>query len=248
VAVSEQTYSFDDLVPCNTYAFAVSTVVNGDESVPTEYQSVLVKPDTNVVPELTIVSPEGDNVTVKVQPSEPNKNCLVSRYEVRYAVNGGDTAGTKNIEGDQTNGDIVLPVTQQDAYIVAKLQYVIEPACSEMNCDMWTKSVSIGDPGPMSPLVDDQDPAEMGSLLIPVVVAVAVLAIIVIVVTVLVLRRKRSMRSFDAEKGASKAENGKSATAKTETTNGGGKASTLNANDEETQKLNANHDDPDNFA
>ena len=236
--LSDLQFSKDDLSPCEEYAFAVATAVNGDESEPTDYVNLQIRPDLSVVPTIEIVSPEGDNVTVKVQPAEPNQNCEVSMYEVRYAAKGGDKADMKTVTPTPGSGsigeDIRLPVQDQNAYITAKLMYAIKPK----NGDGWTKPASIGNPGISDPkeLVGDST----SGLLIPVVVAVAVLAVIVIVVTVLVLRRKRTMRgSFDAEKGSKGAENGKAA-------ENGAKASTLNANDDETQKLNT--ENPDNFA
>ena len=230
----------DALEPCQEYEFAVATRVDDTVSEKTEWQNIQVQPDNLVSPELKIVSSETDeNVTVSLKPSAPNAGCSVAAYEVRY-TQGAGKSDTKVYKAEEvgSRGDIRLPVSR-DSYITGRIKYNVDSD--------WTQTASIGDLGRSY-----ADPLVLGGLdnkvLYPTVVGVAVLAIIVIVVTVLILRRKRTMRSFDAEKGAKGAENGKAAAVSVTTENGKKTAAGMNGNDEETQKLNANHDDPENFA
>lgn len=230
----------DALQPCQEYEFAVATRVDDTVSEKTEWQSILVQPDNQVSPELKIVSSGAEeNVTVSLKPSTPNTGCSVAVYEIRYSQGAAGKSDTKVYKAEEvgSRGDIRLPVSR-DSYITGRIKYDVDSD--------WSPYVSIGDLAMSKPgqlVLSGMD----SKVLYPTVVGVAVLAIIVIVVTVLILRRKRTMRSFDAEKGAKGAENGKAA-AVSVTTENGKKTAGMNGNDEETQKLNANHDDPENFA
>ena len=56
---------YEKLVPCETYYYAVSTLVAEQESVKTNWISVSVQPYMNEAPELKILNNENDNITLR---------------------------------------------------------------------------------------------------------------------------------------------------------------------------------------
>jgi len=239
-------HTINDLTPCDEYTFEVVTRVGEQMSARTTAESYHVPPvvDQPVI-EIVTADDTKPSVTVNIKPSTTNEICKVSQYHVRYAKDATTYKQMDVSAADLTDGALVLDTTK-NAYVLGSISYDgFEGIKSEQ-----TARGEIGAPKSI-PQVQGMDT----KILYPTVVGVAVLAVIVIVVTVLVLRRKKTMRSFDAEKGVG---SGNSSNGTTSTANGkstevkaenGKKANVaLNGNDEETQKLNADHNDPENFA
>jgi len=99
----ETQIGFDTLEPCSEWSYAVSTLVDEQDSEPTQWASVAVPPDTTAAPVLKVLIPirlhrshtlcfshspqvlsnERDNVTVRLEPDSSNKLCQPAEFMVR---------------------------------------------------------------------------------------------------------------------------------------------------------------------
>jgi len=237
--------SFDGLEPCETYYYSVATMVGDQMSPRTEWHNVAVPPNQEEEPKMQIVSKENGNMTLKLDPPSDNSQCTIAEYELKYSTDGGITFTVVKPTGSEVAGgadskDFRIP-SNENTQIRARLRY----ASSAMGtAEAWSKPLVHG---PEQPFIDGPASGMLldTTSLIPIVVGVAVLLVVVIVVAVLIMRRKKS-RMLDAEKngaGSGGHENGN------KKSNGAGTSHAVMAgSEEETQKLNANHDNPDNFA
>ena len=231
---SEKEKVFKNNLPCHTYSYRVTTMVNDDESPRQEesWQNVEIPPNTELLPTIRMVDHDQGNVTLKIDLAAENERCNIAEYEVVYS-NGnncceskGDCKSEKIVKTPDElidESDIVLSVGKEfetSTIYKARVKYTNEE---------WSREVSHG---AESASLSNCNGGSGGEFpLIPIVVGVAVLALVVIVVTVLLIKRSRN-RNFDPEK----AENGNSKK------NGSNQHQNLvNSSDEETQKLNDPH-------
>jgi hypothetical protein len=225
---SEQEKTFEENRPCQTYSYAVTTMVNDEESVRPEddWKNIVMPPKTDLKPTLKMVTHDEGKVTLKINLADENKHCGIDKYEVVYSNDKPCCEGDCEIEtkvftpDELNNGDIVVNVTGDAEGTIFKARVLYK------DHDEWSGQVEYG-----AEACDHTDPIGDGDKLplIPIVVGVAVLALVVIVVTVLLVKRSRN-RNFDPEK----AENGT-------TTKNHQHQNLVNSDEEETQKLNEAH-------
>jgi len=231
---SDKEKVFKNNLPCHTYSYSVTTMVNDDESPRQDdnWQNVEIPPNTELLPTIRMVDHDQGNVTLKIDLAAENERCNIAEYEVVYSdgktccQSKGDCKTKKVVKTpdeliDET--DIVVSVGKEhetSTIYKARVKYTNEEWSREVSHGAESASLSNcgGDGGGEFPLI-------------PIVVGVAVLALVVIVVTVLLIKRSKN-RNFDPEK----AENGNTKK------NGSNQHQNLvNSDEEETQKLNDAH-------
>ena len=224
---SEKEKTFAENRPCQTYSYAVTTMVNEEESERPEndWKNIVMPPKTDLQPTLKMVTHDEGKVTLKIDLADENKQCGIDQYEVVYSKEtsccGDDCATeTKVFKPEElNNGDIVVNVTGDVTGKIFKARVLYKDHAE------WSRQAEFGEKAEQR--CGGGGASELP--LIPIVVGVAVLALVVIVVTVLLVKRSRN-RNFDPEK----AENG----------NGPNKnhhQNLVNSDEEETQKLNEAH-------
>jgi hypothetical protein len=231
VAKSEKAKIFTDNSPCQTYSYAVTTMVNEEESVRVEndWKNIVMPAKTELIPTLKMVASDQGKVTLKVDLADQNKKCSIEQYEVIYnpgepCCDGNCDLETKTFTPDELeNGDIVVNVTGDAHSTLFQARILYKEG-------KWSNQATLPENGeePQRLCAKKDDDEEGGLPLIPIVVGVAVLALVVIVVTVLLVKRSRN-RNFDPEK----AENGGP--------NKNHHQNLVNSDEEETQKLNEAH-------
>jgi hypothetical protein len=143
-----------DLDRCETYEFAVSTLVAEQESTSTHWYSVNVPPLLTEVPEMKILNNENDNITLKIEPSSSNNKCKISEFELTYSSDGGTSFYTKTIlTADLPGDDIVLAfqgASSPISIVRSRVKY-------EGNND-WSSQVSTFEPGDHSAIQVTHNP------------------------------------------------------------------------------------------
>ena len=206
--------SYENLVPCISYFYSVSTLVAEQESSKTEWSSVIIPPTANEAPELKILSNENDNITLKLEPSTSNERCTIVEYELSYSSDGGMNYVTKTLQAADINADdIVLSfkgATTPLSIVRGRVKYA--------GSNEWSSVISTHEPGDHSAIKGVATGSENATL-VPIVVGCLVAVAIVAVIAFFVVRHRRNRNLYDAEKAEA---NGK-----------------MNGNSaEETQKLN----------
>lgn len=213
-------FSYDSLTSCESYFYAVSTLVAEQESIKTEWFSVGVPPTLNEAPELKILNNENDNITLRLDPSANNEQCSITEFELSYSSDGGMNYVTKTMLATDIDSDIVLSfkgATTPLSIVRGRVKYE--------NSDQWSPVVSTHEPGDHSAIKGVVTGSDNATL-VPIVVGCLVAIAIVAVVAFFVVRRRRNRNLYDAEKADA---NGK--------LNGNGAS-------EETQKLNVDTQHP----
>jgi hypothetical protein len=128
---------------CETYEFAVSTLVAEQESALTQWQSLRVPPSLTELPEMKILNNENDNITLKIEPSNSNNKCKITELELSYSSDGGTNFYTKTIlTADLPGEDIILAfqgASSPISIVRSRVRY-------EGNND-WSNMVSTFEPG-----------------------------------------------------------------------------------------------------
>ena len=216
--VVETMDTYEDVIPCTNYFYAVATVVDEQESEKTEWQSVYIPPRKSTPPLLKILTNEDDNVTLKLDLPDINGRCQADKYEFMYSANGGHEQSS--YEEPNEKGEFVLSfkgASNPNFIVQARLRY----ANTE---NVWSELASSREPGPRSPISQTPTSSTLaGNALIPILVGVVVGAVIILIIIVLVVKRRGSRANYDAEKA-----------------DNNGKAS---SGPEERQKLNEAHPD-----
>ncbi len=212
---------YDDLISCETYQFAVSTLVAEQESVKTNWFDIKIPATMDEAPELKILNNENDNITLRLDPSAANERCSIDEFELSYSSDGGMNYFTKTIlANDIPSADIVLSFTGATTPLS-----IVRGRVKYENSNEWSPVVSTHEPGDHS-AIKGVNVSSDGATLVPIVVGCLVAIAIVAVVAFFVVRRRRNRSLYDAEKADT---NGK--------LNGNGAT-------EETQKLNADTNHP----
>lgn len=213
--------NYDNLMHCENYIFAVSTLVAEQESIKTDWNNVIVPPKVDEAPELKILNNENDNITLRLDPSKSNERCKIDEYELTYSSDGGMNYYTKNIFGTELADakDIVLSfvgATSQLSIVRGRVRY--------SGSEEWSLVISTHEPGDQSPIQGLNYENGDSSLVVPIVVGCLVAIVIFGVIAFFVIKRRRNQNLYDTEK-AETISKGK-----------------MNGNAEETQKLNADSD------
>ena len=212
---------YDNLISCETYQFAVSTLVAEQESVKTNWFDIRIPATMDEAPELKILNNENDNITLRLDPSAANERCSIDEFELSYSSDGGMNYFTKTIlASDIPAADIVLSFTGATTPLS-----IVRGRVKYENSNEWSPVVSTHEPGDHS-AIKGVNVSSDGATLVPIVVGCLVAIAIVAVVAFFVVRRRRNRSLYDAEKADT---NGK--------LNGNGAT-------EETQKLNADTNHP----
>ena len=212
---------YDNLISCETYQFAVSTLVAEQESVKTNWFDIRIPATLDEAPELKILNNENDNITLRLDPSAANERCSIDEFELSYSSDGGMNYFTKTIlASDIPAADIVLSFTGATTPLS-----IVRGRVKYENSIEWSPVVSTHEPGDHS-AIKGVNVSSDGATLVPIVVGCLVAIAIVAVVAFFVVRRRRNRSLYDAEKADT---NGK--------LNGNGAT-------EETQKLNADTNHP----
>ncbi|TRY61160.1 hypothetical protein TCAL_14959 [Tigriopus californicus] len=189
---------YEDLTPCQTYYYSVSTMVDGQESDKTEWQSLLIPPISELPPVLKIVHNEGDNITIRLEPSEINSMCQAAEYELSYSKNGNKPYKTKVISAsDVPNRDILLAfkgASSETMIVQGRMRYE--------DTSVWSEVASSREPGDMSEM---QHIPSQTSTMVPIIIGAIVAFVIILIIIVFIVKKRRNRNNYDAEK----AENGK---------------------------------------
>ncbi len=209
---------FEGLSPCTTYYYAVATLVGGEESDPTERQSLETPPDVSLPPKLQILSNENDKVTLRLELPKINSRCAIKEYSLSYSADGAEPYQKKAILPDEANEDLFLEFTGASSPNV-----IIQAQARYINGDVKSEIASTREPGYHSKVSSIEPPGDAASTLLPIVIGTLVGVVLLALLVVFLVRRRRGRdAAYDTEKTA-KNENGKK---------------------EETQKLNEAVDHP----
>uniref|UniRef100_A0A0K2T470 Fibronectinlike [Oryzias latipes] n=1 Tax=Lepeophtheirus salmonis TaxID=72036 RepID=A0A0K2T470_LEPSM len=190
---SELNYRFEDPVPCEKYSFSVTTLVDEQESENSDWFSVTIPPRKDVVPELKILNIEKDNMTLRLNPTDLNRKCIVQEYELVYGVSSA-SLDTITSHAD-AESDIILNfqgASASSAIVKGRILY----NAGDGTPAVWSAQVSNGnEKGDSIPLTSSGS-----STLIPIIVGVLIAVVILVMIGFLVLRKQRNRNNYDAEK------------------------------------------------
>eukprot|EP00096_Caligus_rogercresseyi_P009763 TRINITY_DN3375_c0_g1_i1.p1 TRINITY_DN3375_c0_g1~~TRINITY_DN3375_c0_g1_i1.p1 ORF type:complete len:787 (+),score=243.48 TRINITY_DN3375_c0_g1_i1:665-3025(+) len=189
---SELTYRFEDLLPCEIYSFALATLVDEQESEPSEQTRLAIPPRSDAAPELKILNTEKDNMTVRLEPTELNRKCVVEEVELLYGASG---SSLESLTASSSEEDLVINLRGAPSSSIIIKGRILYSAGDGESPPIWSAQVSNGNEV-STPLTSSGS-----DTLIPIIVGVVIAVVCLAIVVLLVIRnRRRSRNNYDAEK------------------------------------------------
>jgi len=181
--------------PCVKFSYGVTSVVDGEESEPSEFLENITPPKNGDASQPEIVIEEASNSTAifLIKLPELNKGCQVETYHVKYQNFGVTEEEETSINHvDTEEGRIILNEFPGAGDNGMKIQGRVKYAGFEI----WSPWVSTADPVPVPDKA--QDKKASSSLLVPIIIGILVAVVVLALIVFFLVKRKNSQNKYDS--------------------------------------------------
>lgn len=168
---------------CTAVTFAVSAVVNEEESEKVESVEIITDVNKAELPVIEVVEKANGSMIFRLRTGDLNTLCEVDRLHIKYA-GGEEFLERASLESDK----ITIDLREEGEKVEGRLHY------SSSQEDDWSPWASSD-----APTMEKQTLQEMNFLL-PIIIGSVVALALIITVIFLVLKSKKGQAKYDSEK------------------------------------------------
>lgn len=182
--------------PCVKFSYGVTSVVDGQESEPSEFLENITPPKNGdtIQPEIVIEEAANSTAVFLIKLPGLNQKCQVETYHLKYQNLGVTEEEEKTVNHEDTeNGRIILDEFPGAGDNGMKIQGRVKYAGFEL----WSPWVSTADPVPVPDKAQDKQASS--SLLVPIIIGILVAVVVLALIVFFLVKRRNTQNKYDNE-------------------------------------------------